>query len=278
MTTQEVKRKASYVYLIAVPFVSALFGFGVGHVSYKIYVPVWLLNVAIMILAAENLRAKHSSNRSGHNHVHTGGFLLIVPWMIVSMFSGLGPPPETASGWVETATEQQVRYLMLVAAGVFAALGFSIIRYAVKQLGENVYSLLGLTFIVIAMPLFIINMIYWGFYLPELFRIHTVDVLEKLPEWFMPVRKLFGIVSVVEVALTYLATASFAISLLLARVFTSVSGWIYVSISLVAMVLIILSAFLPEPFITAGFAVSIPATPLIMPYFMGINLLRKKVG
>jgi hypothetical protein len=46
-------------------------------------------------------------------------------------------------------------------------------------------------------------------------------------------------------------------------------------VSLVAFVLIILSAYLPEPFVTAGFAVSIPAAPFLMPYFIGVHLLRK---
>jgi hypothetical protein len=44
--------------------------------------------------------------------------------------------------------------------------------------------------------------------------------------------------------------------------------------SLLAFILIALSAFLPEPFVTAGFVVSIPAIPFLMPYFIDVHLLN----
>jgi hypothetical protein len=95
-----------------------------------------------------------------------------------------------------------------------------------------------------------------------------------MPEWFLPVRKLFGLLSVVEVALTYLATAAFATSLRSAGWFHKTASRVYILISLLAFSVIILSVFCPEPFISAGYAVSIPAIPFIMLYFIGINLLR----
>jgi len=56
---------------------------------------------------------------------------------------------------------------------------------------------------------------------------------------------------------------------------SSFSSKIYLLISLFGFMVIVLSAFLPEPFVTAGFAVSIPAVPFLMPYFMGVNMLSK---
>ena len=99
---------------------------------------------------------------------------------------------------------------------------------------------------------------------------------EKMPEWFKPFRQIFGMVSVVEVALTYLAIAFFSVSLNMTGRLSKTSKNIYVVLSLIAFLLIILSAFLPEPFVTAGFAVSIPAIPFLMPYFIGINLLKRE--
>ena len=195
--------------------------------------------------------------------------------MLLSMFAGLGPPPETAEEWIRTATEQQVRYFMLVIAGIFVAFAFVILNGLMKINGEKFFSALSKTSIIIAIPLFIINMLFWGFYLPELFSIQVLSATGKLPEWSLPVRKLFGLVSVVEVALTYLATAFFAISL-------NKNGWlnktgsrIYVVLSLVGFLLIMLAAFLPGPVQEIGNIVSIPAFPLLMPYFIGIGLLHK---
>jgi hypothetical protein len=45
-------------------------------------------------------------------------------------------------------------------------------------------------------------------------------------------------------------------------------------VSLLAFVIIILSAFFQEK-LSIGFIVSIPAFPFLMPYFIGVNLLRK---
>ena len=87
-------------------------------------------------------------------------------------------------------------------------------------------------------------------------------------------RSLFGMISVVEVALTYLAIIFFVVSMNRVGWLAKTSSKIYILISLFAFVLVVLSAFLPEPFVTAGFVVSIPAIPFLMPYFIGVNLLR----
>lgn len=203
----------------------------------------------------------------------SGAFLLIVPWILISMFFGLGPPPDTAKEWVATATEQQVRYSMLAVAGIFVALGFTLLKEKLQSEDENYYSLLGSAAILIAIPLFILDMLFWGFTLTETFRAFVSTNAESLPQWSKPLRALFGMVSVVEVALTYLATLFFAISMNRVGFLSKTSSRIYVLISLFAFILIVLSAILPEPFITAGFAVSIPAIPFLMPYYMGISLL-----
>jgi hypothetical protein len=93
-----------------------------------------------------------------------GSFSLIIPWILISIFFGFGPPPENAAAWVATATEQQVRYSILVIAGVFIAFGSVVLREKLKNSGESFYSGLGYTAITIAIPLFIINMIFWGFF------------------------------------------------------------------------------------------------------------------
>jgi len=268
-------KTTSYIYLLLVPIITVGLGFGVGHVSYKFYLPIWLLNIVLMIIASWSLglnviRLKNEEE----NKLAKAAFFLIVPWILISMFAGLGPPPHTAAEWTATATEQQVRYFMLVIGGVFIAFGFVGLRDRLKTKGENFYSLLGLTAILIAIPMFIINMLYWGFYLTELFKLQTSANATNFPDWFLPTKQLFGLISVTEVALTYFATFAIVFAMRKVGWLSKTSSFIYILFSLLAFVTIILSAFLTEMFKIAGFA-AIPAFPFLMPYFIGVNLLRQ---
>lgn len=275
MKSKLINRSTSRIYLLLVPFLAAAFGFGLGKTNYTFYLPIWIINVFLMVMASWVLGLHVINKKSEKTHLAAGAFFLIVPWILVSMFFGLGPPPDTAQSWVATATEQQVRYSMLTVAGVFIALGFSLLKEKLKNEGETYYSLLGFIAIIIAIPLFILDMLFWGFSLTESFKILVSTNTEKFPEWFKPIRVIFGMISVVEVALTYLAIAFFAVSLNRIGWLGKASSRVYILVSLFAFTLIVLSAFLPEPFVTAGFAVSIPAIPFLMPYFMGVNLLRR---
>lgn len=275
MKSENTSKRISLFYLFAVPFLVASAGFGIGKISPAIYLPIWILNVMLMISACWTIGLnKIRTNRSQVNFL-MGSFFLIVPWILISMFFGIGPPPATAASWVETATEQQIRYSMLTTAGIFIAFGFALLKEKLNTDGENFFSLLGIISIMIAIPLFILDMLFWGFTLTDSFKLLVSANADKLPEWFNPLRVLFGMISVVEVALTYLAIAFFAVSMKRVGFISSFSSKIYLLISLFGFTVIVLSAFLPEPFVTAGFAVSIPAAPFLMPYFMGIHLLSK---
>lgn len=270
-----IPKQISLIYLSAVPLLAAAIGFGIGHISYKIYLPIWIINVALMVTALWVLGFKNIKNSNPTKRQQAlGAFFLVVPWILVSIFFGFGPPPEKMADWVATASEQQIRYSLLIIAGIFIAFGFSSLCQQLKNSGESFFSNLGLCAIMSAIPLFIINMIFWGFYLTESFKVVVAAGTEQMPNWFSPIKNQLGMISVVEVALTYLATAFFSVSLQLNGWFNKGATRVYILISLLAFLLIILSSFLPEPFTTAGFAVSIPAIPFIMPYFMGINLLR----
>ena len=276
MNSMLLKRKASRIYLWLVPVLVVILGLSFGKTNYTFYLPIWILNVVLMVMASWILGLHVINDKNKSKHIAVGAFCLIVPTILVSMFFGLGPPPETPAGWVATSTEQQVRYSMLTAAGIFIALGFTLLKEKQKNDGENYYSLLGSIAINIAIPLFILDMLFWGFSLTESFKILVATNTEKMPEWFKPLRQIFGMVSVVEVALTYLAIAFFSVSLNMTARLSKTSKNIYIVLSLFAFLIIILSAFLPEPFVTAGFAVSIPAIPFLMPYFISINLLKRE--
>jgi hypothetical protein len=269
-------KMTSYIYLLLVPVIAAGLGFGVGHVSYKFYLPLWLLNAVLMTIASWSLGLNVIRlNNEKENKLATAAFFLIVPWILISMFAGLGPPPDTAAEWTATVKEQQVRYLMLVISGVFIAFGFAGLRDSLKTKGENFFLLLGLTAVLIAIPLFIINMLYWGFYLSELFRIQATANATDFPDWFLPIKQLFGLISVTEVALTYFATFALVVAMRKVGWLSKTSGFFYILFSLLAFLIIILSVFFTETLKVPAFAVSIPAFPFLMAYFIGVNLLRQ---
>ncbi|PSJ77971.1 hypothetical protein C7N43_05810 [Sphingobacteriales bacterium UPWRP_1] len=268
-------KTTSYIYLILVPVIGAALAFGIGHVSYKLYLPIWLLNALLMTLASWCLGLHVvKQNNSDVNKLAITAFFLIIPWILISMFAGLGPPPETAEEWTKTAKEQQVRYFMLVISGVFIAFGFVGLREQLKLNGEYFYSTLSVIAVLLALPLFMINMLYWGFYLTELFKFQTSSNAANFPDWVQPARQLFGLISVTEVALTYLATLLLALSMRRIGWLNFTSGTLYFFFSLLGFAIIILSAFFQETLKIPGFAVSIPAFPFLMPYFIGVNLLR----
>jgi hypothetical protein len=226
---------------------------------------------AIWVLGANLIRSKDAEKR----RLAVAASLLILPQVFISIFFGMGAPPDTVAGYAAAATEQEIRYSILIIAGVLIAAGFTLLKEQQKEAGEKLYASLGFTAIMIAVPLFVLNMAYWQTYLVEAYRIFTASALTKRPDWFIPLRSLFGALSAVEVALTYLATAAFALSL-------KTTGWlkpaacnIYIMISLLGFIVDLVPAWFPQPFVAAAFFVSIPAIPFMMPYYIGVNLLRR---
>jgi hypothetical protein len=204
-------------------------------------------------------------------------FLLVVPTMFISMFFGLGPPPETPALWVATAIEQQVRFIILIISGIFFVLGFAVMRESLKDTPGSLYGVVGFTAVMVAIPLFIFNMIFWGAYLPQLFKMMTSAGMDKTPEWFKPLASQFNLLTPVETAIRYLGIAAFAVGIYKAGWFNKKSSFIYIAICLVEFAITVFpnaARLLPVPF----FIVTIPANPFIVAFYIGINLLRKFGG
>ncbi|MFI5186273.1 MAG: hypothetical protein ACHQF0_06085 [Chitinophagales bacterium] len=209
-------------------------------------------------------------------HIVACASLLIVPWMFISMIAGLGPPPfGKPVVWLASITEQEIRYIILVIAAVLYALGFAILREKLKSTKGNLYSLLGFTFIQIAIPLFLIDMIFLSYYVEEMYRIMVKSSLEKMPEWALPMANQSRYIPIIEDSLIYIATAAFAASLKTAGWFKPAACNIYIIISLLGVLLNMLPRSVPEPLAIISFIATIPAALFLMPYLMGINLLRR---
>jgi hypothetical protein len=76
-------------------------------------------------------------------------------------------------------------------------------------------------------------------------------------------------------ALAYVATAAFAAALKKTGWFKPIACNIYILLSLLFFLLDVLPPSFPEPFATLNLIVSIPAIPFLMPYFIGVNLLKQ---
>ena len=75
------------------------------------------------------------------------------------------------------------------------------------------YSVLVFAALSIAIPLFIINMVFWGYYLTDAFRVFAANPAAEPPDLYVAVKSLFYVIRVAEVALTYLGAPLFTASL-----------------------------------------------------------------
>src|SRR3954469_23795765 len=111
-------KKLSLIYLILVPFVVFVIGFGVGHSHYIFYIPIWAIHACLTVTAAWLLgaHAVKTPDAELRYQVLTAVFM-VAPWLFFSIFAGMGPPPSNAQGWVDTAREQEIRYFILIFGG-----------------------------------------------------------------------------------------------------------------------------------------------------------------
>jgi hypothetical protein len=269
------KQKLSLAYLWLVPPATAAIGFGIGPVSYKIYFSLWSLNVCLMVLSAYHLGARRlwKQDGPGKQQVITA-LLLFAPWLLFSIFAGMGPPPTTVQGWVNTAAEQQSRYTILMAGGMLLLAGTVLLKTRLQAGGENLYSVLAFATVSVAIPLFIINMAFWGYFLTDAFRLFVANPAAKRPDWYIPVKSLFYVISVAEVALIYLGALLFAASLKTTGLLSKLASRWYLGCGLIAVLLALTPPNWPEPFGTSGYLVAVPAIPFIMYYLMGVRLLK----
>lgn len=265
-------RNLGQTYLLSVIPLGLILGVATWRLNYWTYVPICLINALLMavsawVLGAHAIKSKDEEKK----HLVFIATCLIAPWAFIFLFSFLGPPPETSAEFVATATEQKVRYAILVASGISIALGLAVLREKLKVSGEYFYSTLGFTAMMIAAPLFVLEMTLLGNYAIELFKIQLASPSGTRPEWFRPVAQQFAVVGIVEVALLYLATAAFAASLKRAGWLRKAPATAYMTISLAALFLV---ASIPLYF-KGFFPLLIPAMPFILPLFIGISLLRR---
>jgi hypothetical protein len=268
-----------YIYLCCVPVLTFILAFSLGHITWKLYVPIWLLNFCIMAWAVWTLGTKaFRAVEKEKRYLAYGSSLLILTVCLLSILFGIGAPPDTIQGWVDTATEQKVRFDILLADGILIALGLSLIKLILQEKGEKLYTQLGYTAIIIAIPLFFINTSFWHSFALQSFKIKIANgLLNKPQEWYSPAAQQIWIITIGQVLLTYFSVAMFASSLHRTKIFRRIPAVIYITFSIIAIVSILLFPLYPGAGAFSGFPYypfMIPAVPIIMFYYLGVNILR----
>lgn len=266
------RRRVSYCFLCVAPFLAMGLVARPLRIS-GVYQPIGAIVFSAFCLAAWilGLRVVRVGPDEKRRLALAGG-LLLAPFALVSLlWVGLGPP------WVATPIENRMRYLVLLASAMAIAGAFIVLKEALRDAGECIYSTLGVAANIFAGAAYLI---WLTFYV----AVYVVKVRDgKLPPDIVPLINMSDILLFVACSLTYLTTAGFAASM-------GRAGWLgrraaraYVIANLVALLFIMIRGLsFPDPtagstpwYTQPGFIVGIPAIPWIMPSLLGVTLLRR---
>ena len=226
------------------------------------------ISVAAWILGSRWIFSGGDSRRS----LALAATFLLVPLALISLFwVGLATP------WDATPPENVMRYYVLLASSIAVATGFVILRDTLSDAGERFYSSLGFALAVFAGAGYMVwNAFQVGFW-------EATVHLTKAPPELASMNVNFDILLDTSCVLTYLSAAAFAASL-------GKAGWLgrwptrtYVSVNLIAVLLLWMrGSTFPDPTALAtpwytqpGFIVGIPAVPWLIPFLLGVVLLRR---
>ena len=265
-------RRTSYVFLCATPFIA--FGaaaarplripgvyHGIGAVLFMaIVIATWIVGPRVVGL---------KEARPGK--LAAAGFLLILPWAIISLlWVGIGPPFQA------TLAENYMRFLVLVWNSILVTMGFVVLKAALYEAGERLYSTVGFAAALSAGTAYLVCLNL------SLAQVATVLHGDKTP---LPaiLGGFYSAVEFVACVMTYVTTGVFATALWRARSLGRNAALGYVTASAILVLLIIMRGLeFPEisahtaPWYTRpGVIAGIPAVPWIMPFLLGVVALRR---
>ena len=266
-------RRVSYIFLCLVPVLAIGFAGPRALRIPVVYQSIGAVLFAAIVIAAWRLgvRAIRSSPPEKQRLALAGGFLVVPFALVALLWVGLGPP------WNATPSENVMRYFVLVVSSIAVTAGFIVLKEALREAGERTYSTLAFAAAILAGAAYLV----WMSFMLGAFVVKVRD--GQVPPSINSVLDVLDILLCVACALTYLATAAFAASF-------GRSGWLgrgatraYVIANLVAVVCLMLRGLsFPDPAALAtpwytqpGFVAGIPAIPYIMPFLLGVVLLRR---
>jgi hypothetical protein len=233
-----VNRRFSYWFLFAI-FIVAIVLAAIRPLRVSpVYQVVGTIQFAAMAFAAWTLGARAITSTSrGPRLLALTGILLITPFALVALFwIGLGPP------WQATPPENQMRYLVLTAMAIAIVIGFVVLREALGNADEQFRPSVGFGMIMLAGPLYLLfDALAFGV---STARLHGGEV----PSAFRDLNTVTEMILFLAGALTYIATAAFAVSLGQARWIGRGAARAFMIISLVALLLLVIRGLhFPDP-------------------------------
>ena len=273
MPLERFNRRLSYVFLCATPFLVTIVVMvrtlripGVYHVIGVVLFAV--ISAAAWTLGAHAIRADVQNRRQ----LALAGTLFVAPFAYIALlWVGISGP------WAATPAENQMRYLVLILMAISTVGGFVMLKEALSEAGERFYSTLGFAAVILAGPIWVV----W-----DAFSFGAYSTLEPSGEIAPAIVSLGASQNIhlaVAGALTYFATAAFAASLYRINWLGRKASLAYIILNTIALSLIvILIAKHPRPstesipwYVIPGVILCIPALPLIMPFLLGVVLLRR---
>jgi hypothetical protein len=266
-------RRVSYVFLCLVPFlaigVAAPRALRVSGVYQTVGAMLFLaIVIAAWILGARAVRA----GVEGTRRLALAGGLLLTPFALVALlWVGLGPP------WDASPRENVMRYLVLLISSAAVSGGFVVLKEALCEAGERQYSTLGFAAAMLAGAAYLIWMsLMLGGYLARVRDGQALPAINSLID-------AFDVLLDAACMLTYLATAAFAASMGRSGCLGRRATRAYVAASFIALLFLVMRgmtypdpAALSTPWYTQpGFVAGIPAVPFIMPFLLGVVLMRQ---
>ena len=267
------RRTMSYAFLCAVPFLA------VGLTAARalrlpgLYQTIGAVHFAAVCLAAWTLGARAiRAHSQGRQQLACAGALLIAPFALVALlWVGLGAP------WDATPTENRMRYLVLLAGSMAVAGGFILLKEALNEAGERLYSTVGFAANIFAGAAYLV-------WLTLHVGVYVVKVRDgQVPPATVSLVNMVDILLFAACVLTYVTAAAFAASLGRIRWLGRGAARAYVIANVVALLLIVIRGLsFPDPtagatpwYTRPGFIAGIPAVPWIMPCLLGVVLLRR---
>jgi hypothetical protein len=266
-------RTASCVFLCSAPFLAA----GLSAVRALrvpgIYQALGVIHCAVVCLAAWSLGARVL--RTGveeKRRLALAGTMLVAPFALIALlWVGIGTP------WDATPTENRMRYLVLLAGSMSVSSAFVVLKEALADIGECFYSTLGFAMAMFAGAAYLIWLTFHV-------GIYVVAVHDgQIPPEFALVARVLDILLFAACVMTYLATAAFAASMGRVHWLRRGAARTYVFVNLLALSFIVIRGLaFPNPgagstpwYLNIGFIAGIPAVPWIMPFLLGVVLLRR---
>ncbi len=267
-------RRVSFVFLCFLPLINIV---AVGVRALRVPVVFEIIGgvlFAVIVFAAWTLGGRHaiSSDTSERRRLALAGVLLISQSAIVSLlWVGLGTP------WDATPTENKMRYLVLLFGSVVVTSAFIVLKELLSDAGERFYSTLGFAANLLGGAAYLI----WTSFEIGVYAVRVRD--GQLSPTTVLLGDIFDVLLFVACVLTYLAVAAFAVSLGKIKLISRSATRIYVIANLFALVLIMIRGLsFPDPtaavtpwYMNLGFIAGIPAVPWIMPFLLGVVLLRR---